>query len=183
MAELTVHLTYGNALFQAARELNKEEQILEEGRQLVDLFEKEADLYTLINYPSISGAEKKAVLKTIFEGRICQELLNLLYVLIDKSRTRHFFRIIKAYEDLINREEGCTYGTIYSVMPLSREKMEEFEGQTSALLRSNVKLENKTDASLIAGVKILVDGRMIDASVRKRLDDLRSEIMNGREES
>lgn len=177
MEELTIDLTYGNALLQAADELGKKEQILNEGKQMADIFEREVDLHTFVNYPGISGKEKKDALKSIFEGKVCQELLNLLYVLVDKGRTRHFPRIIKAYEDMFNREEGFTYGTIYSAVPLSQMQLEKFEMQTSKLLRSKTKLDNKTDTKLIAGVKILVDGRMIDASIRKRLDDLGSEII------
>jgi F0F1-type ATP synthase delta subunit len=37
---------------------------------------------------------------------------------------------------------------------------------------SRVKLENITDASLIGGIKILINGKIIDASLRKRLNDL-----------
>ena len=40
MAELTVDITYGTALLEAARETGKEEQIKEEGFQVVDILEK-----------------------------------------------------------------------------------------------------------------------------------------------
>ena len=40
----------------------------------------------------------------------------------------------------------------------------------------NVVLENRTDKSLIGGVKILVNGKIIDASIRNRLNKIASEI-------
>ncbi|MEG0829623.1 MAG: ATP synthase F1 subunit delta [Anaerovoracaceae bacterium] len=179
MAELTIDLTYGNALYQAATETNKRDIILDEGCQVLGILEQELDLFSLINNPVISAKDKKEILKNIFQGRICLELLNLLYVLVDKGRTRHFPKIINVYKDMLNHEEGCAYGTIYSVQPLKEDQLKKFEEKVSKLLQNKVKLENNIDPKLIGGVKILVDGRIIDASIRKRFDALGSKIING----
>lgn len=176
MAELAVERTYGSALYQAAREVDKKDLILEEACQVLGIFEEEPEFYTFINYPAISVKEKKAVLKNVFEGRICQELLNFLYVLADKGRTYHFPRIVKVYQEMVNHEEGFSYGTVYSVEPLKPEQIAKLEEETASLLRQKVKLENQLDQKLIGGVKILVDGRIIDASIRKRFDDLGSKL-------
>ena len=176
MAELAVDLTYGTALVEAAREVGKENQILEEAQAVVQLIEDEPDLHQFINYPGVSADEKKEVLKNIFEGRICNELLNFLYILVDKRRTMNFGRIIKVYKSLVEREEGVSYGTVYSVVKLSDERMAELEEQTSKLLQMNVKLENELDPSLLAGFKILVEGKIIDASYRKKFDELASQM-------
>lgn len=177
MAELTIDLTYGEALFQAADETGKRDLILDEACQLLGIFEQQPDFYAFINFPAISAQEKKTVLRNVFEGKICQELLNFLYILVDKGRTRHFPRIVKAYKELVNREEGCSYGTIYSVESLKPDQIVSFEEQTSQLLQNKVKLENQLDPKLIGGVKILVDGRIIDASIRKRFEDLGNKLL------
>jgi len=176
MAELAVDLTYGTALVEAAREVGKEDQILEEAQAVVQLIEDEPDLHQFINYPGVSADEKKEVLKNIFEGRICEELLNFLYILVDKRRTMNFGRIIKVYKSLIEKEEGVSYGTVYSVVKLSDERIAELEEQTSKLLQMKVKLENEIDPSLLAGFKVLVEGKIIDASYRKKFDELASQM-------
>jgi ATP synthase F1 delta subunit len=176
MAELTVDLTYGTALMEAARELGKETQILEEAQAVAQLLEDEPDLHQFINYPGVSADEKKDVLKNIFEGRICDELLNFIYILVDKRRTMNFGRIIKVYKSLIEKEEGVCYGTVYSVVKLSDDRLAELEEQTSKLLQMNVKLENELDPSLLAGFKVLVEGKIIDASYRKKFDELASQM-------
>jgi ATP synthase F1 delta subunit len=177
MAELTVDLTYGSALYQAAVEVNKKDLILEEATQVLDVFEKEPEFYEFINYPAISAKEKKEVLAKVFEGRICQELLNLLYVLVDKGRTARYAKIVKAYKDMVDREEGVTYGTVYSVEPLTETQIKKMEEQITDLIKQKTRLENKLDASLIGGIKVLVDGRIIDASIKKRLQDLSSQLI------
>ena len=177
MAELTVDLTYGSALYQAAVETGKKDLILDEAFQILDIFEREPEFFEFLNFPGIAAGEKKDVLKRVFEGQICQELLNLLYVLTDKGRTARYSKIIKAYKDMVDREEGVTYGTVYSVEPLKEAQILKLEEQLTALLRENTKLENKLDPKLIGGIKILVDGRIIDASIRKRLQDLGNQLI------
>lgn len=177
MAELTVDLTYGSALYQAAVETNKKDLILDEAFQVQDVFEREPEFFEFLNYPGISAIEKKDVLKNVFEGKICQELLNLLYVLTDKGRTARYSKIIKAYKDMVDREEGITYGTVYSVEPLKEAQISKLEEQLTALLQEKTKLKNELDPKLIGGFKILVDGRILDASIRKRLQDLGSKLV------
>ena len=104
------------------------------------------------------------------------ELLNFLCILVDKRRTMNFERIIKVYRGLIEKEEGVSYGTVYSVVKLSEDRIIDLEEQTSRLLQTKVKLTNELDPKLMAGIKILVDGKIIDASYRKKFDELASQM-------
>ena len=65
---------------------------------------------------------------------------------------------------------------MYSVVPLDKKRIEELEQDVSKLLQMNVRLTNEIDPKLIGGFKILVEGRIIDASIRKKFDDLESQI-------
>ncbi len=176
MAELAVDLTYGTALIEAARETDQEQRILEEGTQLADILKAEPDLKKFLAYPGIAADEKKRVIKSIFEGRICRELLNFLYVLIDKRRAGRFEGIMKAYQNLLEKEEGVLYGTVLSVVGLDDMRLSEIEGQVSRLLQTRVHLTNEMDPGILAGVKVFIDGRIIDASYRKKLDELQADM-------
>lgn len=176
MAELTVDAIYGSALYQAAVELKKEQVLLEEAEGLVAVFRENPELAGLLRNPTVSANEKKDLIQKIFEGRIEQELLNFLYVLVDKRRIRHFDRAVKVYKKLMDKAHGVAYGRILSVQPLSGERLREFEEQAGSLLKTRVALENEVDASLLGGVKIFVNGKVFDASVRTRLLELGNSI-------
>lgn len=178
MAELTVEMTYGKALFEAARDANKVELILEEIKEMKELFQTEPDFYEFVNTPIIAGAKKKAAVEKIFTGRISPEVLNFLYILIDKRRTRNFGKIVDQYQKIIDISEGVSSGDIYSVEALTEEQLLAFEEKTGKLLRKNVKLENKVDPSILGGIKIFVEGKVIDATIRKRLQDLELSLNN-----
>ena len=176
MAELTVEITYGKALFEAATEMNKVDIILEELKEISTIFQKNPDLNEFFSTPVISGPEKKQVVEQVFGGRISQEALNFLLVLIYKRRMDSFNRIVKEYQKLINQDLGISLGTVYSVEPLTDIQLSSFEEKTAKLLQKNVKLVNKIDASLLGGIKILIEGKAIDASIRKQLRDLEGSI-------
>ena len=176
MAELTVAMTYGNALFQAAKETGKTALIKEELDGIVEIFKSEDDFLNFLNTPCIAAAEKKPVIEKVFQGKICDELLNFLFILIDKGRTRHLFKIAEIYGEFLNQEEGVAYGKIYSAYPLPEDKIAKFEEETGKLIKENVRLENEIDKTLLGGVKILIDGKIIDASVKSRIDALAETI-------
>ena len=142
----------------------------------IDVFQGRTRTFRIfINYPAISAREKKETIEKIFDGNVCEEFLNFLYVLIDKGRTMHLAKIIKVYKSLMEKEEGYSYGTVYSVVPLDKKRIEELEQDVSRLMQMNVRLTNETDPKLIRH-QDLVESRIIDASIRKKFDDLESQI-------
>lgn len=176
MAELTVDMTYGTALLEAARDAGKEKEILDEGFEILKIIRKEPEFKKFIEYPGIASEDKKDVVNKAFSGSICRELLNFLYILIDKRRTASLEGIMKEYRNLYEREEGVSYGTVYSVEQLSNKQLKKIEEQTSKLLREKVKLRNKLDPKLMAGVKVMIEGKIIDASYQRKLEDMAHQL-------
>lgn len=172
MAELTVDMTYGSALFDAGRELGKRDIFLEEGLAVSDILRREPELDSFLRDPVISENGKKTVLENIFKGKISKEMMNFLFVLIDKGRFGRFTGIIREYKKLVDKEDGVADGRIVSAMPLTDDQLQRFEKQVSDLFRMNVRLKNETDKSLIGGVRIFVNGRVIDTTIKKRLEDM-----------
>ena len=170
--ELMIAMTYGRALFDAAVELDKIDEIKEEIDQIDGILKKEQDDVSLLCNPAIPVIKKKAMIRNVFKGRVSKEVLSFLYILIDKDRMFHYHRIVKEYLKLMDEYRGEAYGKIYSAVPLSPEQLVKFEAEAGKLLREKVKLRNKIDRSLLGGVKVLVDGKLIDASLRACLNDL-----------
>lgn len=177
MAELTVEMTYGEALYEASVEAGKAGEVLEEGFAVLEVIKNQPALGAFMAAPTIAAHKKKNVLKNIFNDRISEELLNLMFILVDRRRTRAFPKIMRYYKVLYEREDGFSYGQIVSATPLSEERIVKFEEETTKLISEKVKLENEVDPYLIGGVKIMVNGKLIDASLRSRLKDLGSNLI------
>lgn len=172
MEALTIDSTYGKALFDAARDLGKEDLILQELDEIVEVMRAEEGLCKLMEIPTISAAARKEALGKIFEGRICDELLNFLFVLTDKRRTFHFQRIVRRYRDFYNEAHGYYEGEVYTSFELDERRIAKLEEETGALLKENIKLKNIVDPAVVGGFKIMVKGKIIDASLQNKLKKL-----------
>ena len=69
-------------------------------------------------------------------------------------------------------ERGYAYGKVYSTVPLTEEQMNKIALETGALLKKKILLKNEIDSSLIGGIKVAVDGKLIDASFSSQLKNL-----------
>ncbi|MDY6038865.1 MAG: F0F1 ATP synthase subunit delta [Eubacterium sp.] len=70
-------------------------------------------------------------------------------------------------------EDEKLSGIVYSVVPLESDVIHRMEEQTSHLLKKNCELINQVDEKILGGFIISIDGKLIDASIRKRMEDMR----------
>ncbi len=176
MAELTNELDLGKALLRVAQEANKTDQILMEAEQIVETFDREGVFYRFFCSPSVSNEEKKSVLRQIYEGHIEPELFNFLMTLIDRNSENLFKEVVRNYRILLDESQGVSTGIVYSVVPLSEERLEALKKRLEVHLTKKVKLLNRIDNTLIGGIRIFIDGQLIDASIKKRLEDLTEKL-------
>lgn len=176
MAELTVETAYAAALFQAAQRAGKEDIILSEITEIKNRLIENNDFFEFLKTPVIEAKDKKETVKDIFAGKFSKETINFLYILIDKRRTSKFLKIADMYTKLLNESKNIQIGIIYSAVELTSEQIRDFDKKVSDLIGKKAELKNIKDASIIGGVKILVEGKVIDATIKKRLTDLEESL-------
>ena len=160
---------YGTALYEAAQAAGKEEQILEEAACLAELMETEESFRKFLGSPAVTKEKKKEFAEIVLRGRVSDEMVNFLFVLIDKDRVWHLVRIAKVYRRRFDEERNVAAGKIYSAAPMPEEQVESTEKAMSRLLGKRVELENEVDVRLLGGMKIQVDGKLLDRSLKGEL--------------
>ena len=96
MAKL-ISKTYGDALFELAVEEDKIDVLLEETVQLQKILAENEDFGRLMNHPKIIKEEKIKVAKTVFAGRVSEELFGFLTIIISKDRYREIDEILRYF--------------------------------------------------------------------------------------
>ena len=177
MDSLTVDNAYGQAMFDAALGIGKQEDILKELQAVSDVFKNNPDLRKLFLLPTIAVAGKRDVCREVFKDRVSQLVQNFLLVLIDKHRIGAWNGIVRSYEKLIEDQEGFTKGILYSVVPIEGKTLKELEEKTGKAIGKEVRLENRIDKKLIGGVRVYADGKLIDASVKTRLESMKQAML------
>ena len=93
MAKL-VSNTYGEALFELAVEEGKEDIFLEEIKVIKEAIGDNPEFSTLMNHPRIFKEEKLQIIENVFKGRISDELLGFLHVVVSKDRYNYINDIL-----------------------------------------------------------------------------------------
>ncbi|MGF7057708.1 F0F1 ATP synthase subunit delta [Brassicibacter mesophilus] len=171
---------YAEALFEAATELDKLDQFKQEIKAVSDVFENEPQLKTIFEHPKLSKNEKKDIIKSIFGGKVSQEILNLCYIVVDKSREKHMKDISEQYIKLSNKKMGIVEAQAVTAVPMDEEEKLKLQSKLSEKLGKKVLLSNIVDEKLMGGVLVKIEDKVIDSSIKGRLEDIYKNLNNVR---
>jgi len=121
MAKL-ISKTYGDALFELAVEEGKIDVLLEEIEQLQKILAENADFGSLMNHPKIIKEEKIEVARNVFAGRISEELLGFLTIIISKYRYKEIDQILDYFVAKVKEYKGIGIATVTTAAPLKEEQ-------------------------------------------------------------
>lgn len=165
---------YSNALFELAREHNALDSVENALNLFVRMLDDSDDLERLVLSPVFSTAEQQAGLAAVLNrAGIDGMARDFLFVL---ARNRRLFAArdaIRAFRARLAKERGEVEADVATAIPLSKAN----EQALIDALRQNVgktpKLNVRVDPSLLGGLVVKVGSRMIDTSIRTKLNSLK----------
>ena len=179
MAELVAR-RYAEALFEVALEVNKLDEIKDELNSVSNILESEQKLRTIFEHPKLSKDEKKDIINSLFKGKVSQEVLNFIYIIVDKRREKAIKSINKEYIALYNGEKGILEGTVTTAVPMNKTEIERLQNELKDKFKKNVVLTNKVDKDIIGGVLIRIEDKVIDSSIKGQLEEIKKLLNNAR---
>ena len=175
MAKL-ISKTYGDALF--AVEKNKVDVLLEEVEQLKQVLSENEEFGRLMNHPKIIKEEKIKVARNVFEGRVSEELMGFLTVVITKDRYRDIDAIIDYFIAEVKRYQGIGIATVTTAVPLREEQRGRIERRLLDTTKyTKMEMHYSVDESLIGGMVVRIGDRVVDSSIRTKLNELQKELL------
>jgi len=177
MQETTVARSYAEALFELARAEDATELYAAELGQIVHLLESEADFRAFLETPRIDPRQKKQVLRDVFEGKIPERLLRFLLVVVDKRRQRVLPEIAIEFDKLVDRQLGRLQVDVTTAAEPDAKAEANIRKQLDRLFGMEVLPRFRTDPRIIGGVVVRVGDRIMDGSIRHRLQRLRRSLL------
>jgi F-type H+-transporting ATPase subunit delta len=168
---------YSAALIQLASSDDELKGIYENLVSVYETIKSCDDLQTFIAHPAIANADKKEVFGDIFGGKISQDVLHFLYILIDRNRIFALGAIINTLKDEINKKYNVLVIRAISAIELPGEAKEKLAQKLEAIYQKKVNLETKVDESLIAGMVLKIGDKIIDGSVKTRLESMKRTLI------
>ena len=176
--EKLVGKRYAEALFTAGVELNKLEEFRSEMQFVSDTFDSNEQLKTIFEHPKLSKAEKKDILDELFKERVSTEILNLGYIMVDKGRSKNIKDVSDEYNNLANKKQGIVEAEAITAVAMTTEELENLQTTLSKKLGKQVNLSNTVDKTIVGGVVVEVEGKIIDGSVKGKLNDIHRSLNN-----
>lgn len=176
MAKL-VAKRYASALFEAGIDLEKTKEFNQELDFLREVFESEEKLLQILHHPKITESEKVSLIDNLFKGRISQELINFLYILIDKRREGHILEIIEEYKKMFNKHENIISVTAITAVPMEENSKTKLITVLQEKFKKTIELTNNIDEKIIGGVLLKVEDKLIDGTLKGQLESMGRAIM------
>lgn len=168
---------YADALFSLAMELHAEEETLSALHLIRDAFASEPQALALAASPSIPKSERLQVLEEAFAASVPQHVMGFLHVLCSNGHIRAFEDSVKDYEELYNSARKLSTAYVTSAVALNDAEKEQLRTKLEKKLGRTIRLECAVDETLLGGLIVQVDGKVIDGSLKHRLHEIK-EVMN-----
>jgi F-type H+-transporting ATPase subunit delta len=166
---------YAEALFDVAREKGKLDAVRGELAQFADALDGDHELQVFFFSPYFSTAEKVAGLKRAVSDADA-ELLNFLELLVEKQRMPEIFRIRRQLDELWKQENRRIDVTVTSAVTLEPSVVEKVGEEIERQTGQKVELSSRVDAEILGGIVLQVGNKVLDASIRSRLEKLRKSV-------
>jgi F-type H+-transporting ATPase subunit delta len=169
---------YARALFEVAKERDKLDEIREQLGEFADALEENRDLSLFFFSPYFSAEEKKDGLGKTVEGGD-EELMNFLELLLDNHRMPAIHRIRREYDDMWREERKLLSVQVTSAIELDEETVKSIGDRIGEQTDREVDLQSTVDPEILGGIVLRVGNSILDASIRRRLEQLRRQVARG----
>lgn len=169
--------TYAEALFEAARERDELEEVLSDLQEFVTALRETEELRLFFYGGQIPERQKRSALDGLTEG-MSTSTTNFLKVLVDNGREEILEEVLARYEQLVKEHLGRIEVDVTTAVELSEEQRDRLKERLASVLEGReVILETNVDPGLIGGAVFRFGGRLMDGSIRGRLESLREGML------
>ena len=164
---------YGTALFMLAAETGEQKQYAQALSVVRELFLKNPDYVELLASPGISVKERLGSVDAAFCDRVPGHVLSFVKLMCEKGRIACFFDAYDAYASLLDASERVIHARITTAVPLTEDEKEKLIRKLEKSCRGGIEAEYAVNESILGGVIVEADGKIMDGSLRHRLRDVK----------
>ena len=165
---------YAAALFEIAKDDKQFAQVERDVKTFQGMLDASEDLRRLVRSPVISAENQATALTALLQkAEISGLTANFLRVI---ARNRRLFAVadmLKNFRALLSRERGEVNADVASAHALSTEQMNGLKDALKAQVGKDVQINTRVDPNLLGGLVVKVGSRMIDSSLRTKLNNLK----------
>jgi len=170
---MIVATRYAKSLLDLAIEKGKLEDVYKDMLLVKQVADQNHDFVVMLDSPVIKTDKKQSILHEIFKGKISDMTMSFLDILTNKRREMYIDDVAVSFVEQYKTSKKILTAVITSAAGIddaTRKKVMELVKQTA---QGEVELIEKVDKKLIGGFVLRIGDRQVDASISRKLNDLR----------
>ena len=168
---------YATAIFMLACENEQQYAYKEELETVLACFKENPEYCEFLASPGIPLEERLGAIERAFTGNVSEYTVSFLQLLCEKGRIRAFGECVKEYKKLLEALEKTSVAKVTSAVELSENEIAQLKTKLEKVTGHTVITECSVDGTLIGGITVEIDGKILDGSVRQRLYEVK-EVMS-----
>jgi F-type H+-transporting ATPase subunit delta len=138
----------------------------------------DGQLMDVLANPALPLDERLEAANRVF-ANLGQSVRNLIFLLVRRHRIEQLPRVVAEFIRLDERRQGIVHANATSAAPLTDLEVKALTARLEQMTGGRIALETEVDAALLGGLIVRVGDRLIDGSVRGRLERLRNQLVAG----
>ena len=171
---------YAEALFDLSRERGEVDSIRQQLAELVALIGASPELRSLLQRPDLPSEGKVAAVEAAIGSSFPGDLVAALAALVRHQRGDAVAQVSEAFAELADEAAGVVVAEVTTVMPLTEQQRNRLVAAAERLTSKRVRLVQRVDQSVLAGVRLRLGEQVVDGSAAGRLAHMREELMEFR---
>ena len=172
---------YATALFELALESKAVEQVQADLKAFDALIAQSPDLTRLVRSPVFSADEQaKALIAILERAGIKGVAANFLRVVASNRRLFAAREMIRGFNALVAKHKGEVTAEVTVAEQLNDARMSKIRDALKAVTARDVTIDVIVDPSIIGGLKVKLGSRMVDASLRTKLNSIKFAMKEAR---
>lgn len=164
---------YALAIFDLANENNALQAVESDFQGLRTLLSESEDFGAMVSSPVITSDDQIKALNAMAEKAGFHALTsNFLGVLAANRRLTSLTSILNAFDRLVADQRGEVNATVESAVQLTDAQTKSLQQNLKSALGQDVAIDQVVNEDLLGGLKVKVGSRMIDSSLKTKLDNL-----------
>ena len=165
-----VETTYGDALLELALEEGSLNMLYEEAQALVTVLQENEELLRILKHPQIDKDEKRKIVDNIFKGRVSKDMVGLFGIMVEKDHGSKIVDVLHYFIRQVKRVKNIGVASVIALTGAQKASIEKRLLETTDF--ASMEVTYTVDASIIGGLVIRIDDRVVDSSIKTKIETM-----------
>jgi F-type H+-transporting ATPase subunit delta len=167
---------YALALYAIATESKSETKFHKDARTIVNGLKDEPEFINILTSTKLTKEKRVDIVKATFTKKVNKDFVNAMCLMVENNQfniaLNNFVELNKMFNKLFNIIEG----QVITTEKLSKDKISKLEKAMEKKTKKSVELTNIIDAEIIGGIKVVLNDKVYDSTIKGQLEDMKNTL-------